>query len=160
MVRHTYFNGLYAKINWDQGYKSDLSDSSAVSYFLEIFFFFLPESYITFIIKSNIHEKMICELRRVLQTLGVSFILRRYLALIKCLLNDVMTNKELQRWERLIAPLPALDSAVTYSKDVARKTGTFFQDHGQSTRSPISPLCLMSQSGGSNLPRVIYLLWI
>ena len=60
------------------------------------FFFFLPESYITFIIKI-LHEKMICELRRVLQTLGGSFILRRYLALIKCLLNDIMTNKELQR---------------------------------------------------------------
>ena len=25
MVRHTNFNELYAKINWDQGYKSDLS---------------------------------------------------------------------------------------------------------------------------------------
>lgn len=39
---------------------------------------------------------MVCELRRVLQMLGGSFILRRYLALIS-LLNDFMTNKKLQR---------------------------------------------------------------
>lgn len=50
-------------------------------------------------------------------------ILRRYLAL-SSLLNDFMTITS-QKWERPIAPLPALDSAVTYSKDVARKTLLF-----------------------------------
>ena len=92
--------------------------------------------------------------------LGGSFILRRYLALIKCLLNDFMTNKELQRRERQRAPLPALDSAVTYSKDAAGKACNFFQDYGQTTGSPMCPLCLLSQSGGSNLPGVTYPLFI
>lgn len=93
--------------------------------------------------------------RRVLQMLGGSFILRRYLALIS-LLNDFMTNKKLQRWERPIAPLPALDSARPTAKTLLGRLALFSGPRTEYRVPPISALCLLSQSGGSSLPGVTY----